>query len=262
MSTATKPRKSPTKKSEVPSWPYRFAVLPVEHLMVDHDYQRPLTSFVNQVAAKWDPALVGSLVVSERKPTENAVVDGQTRMEAAKRVEVPNLPCLVYLGLTPADEASLFSRLQKERRGIASYHRFRAALVAGERDALDIEALVNDCGYVVGLAGTSEITISAVAALESVYKRGGDILERTLLILKAAWRERIAPPGDIIRGLAYFLDHNKGTDDEKMVRRLSVSSPEELKRRASALREGAGHGGTSDKYIAGAIEGIYNRRGS
>ena len=148
--------------------------------------------------------------------------------------------------------------MQKERRGIASYHRFRAAVVAGETEAVEIQRLANECGYTLGTDAKSQI--SAVAALENVYRRDPTLLERSLVIFREAWQDKYMPSGAMLRGMGYFLERNEDCDDEKLARRLSVVSPTEMNKRASALKEGMGHGGTQDRYMAGAIEGIYKTR--
>jgi hypothetical protein len=241
-------------------WPYVFEVIAVDDLFVDESYQRPLTTFAARIEKKFDPALVGTLVVSRRADGRHAVVDGQTRAEAIRRLGgtiAAGVPCLVYYGLSRADEARLFARLQLERRGIASAHRFRAAVVAGDPEACAIERIANRVGYDIG-AGSNGC-ISAVAALEKAYRRSPETLERVLSILRRAWGAAVMPNGEVIRGLAYYLARNT-VDDERMAARLATVTPGELKRRASALREGMGHGGGSDKYMAGAIEGIYRTK--
>lgn len=239
-------------------WPYRFAVLPTDTLNVDESYQRPLTSFVKRIEKNFDPALLGTLVVSERADGTRMVVDGWTRKVGAERRGVKELPCIVYSGLTQPQEAALFAKLQKERRGIASYHRFRAAVVAGEEEAVQIQRLANECGYELGTDAGKQI--SAVAALENVYRREPTLLERVLVIFREGWQDKYMPTGSMLRGMGYFLDRNNDVDDERLARRLSVVTPGELNKRASALKEGMGHGGTQDRYMAGAIEGIYRSR--
>lgn len=268
----------PAKIMDTAEWPYRFDVLDVSSMIVDYTYQRPLTAFHKKIAEKFDPALVGTLVVSDRKPGSQytdaegkrrkvgpdgavAIVDGQTRWGAATVREIEKLPCLVYMEMTVAQEASLFARLQKERKGIASFHRFRAAMIAGDKEPLDIASIVRDAGYEVGVSGREPNEITAVAALEAVYRRGPEILERTLLILKEAWGDEHLPAAEHIRGLAYFLSSKPEVDDERMASKLGKSTPTELKITAGHLREGAMGGGTSEKYMAGAMEAVYNRRG-
>lgn len=243
-------------------WPYSFEVLEVARLFVDETYQRPLTNLARRIEQNFDPALVGTLVISAREDGGYAIVDGQTRASAILNLAAEDaaplgVPCLVYRGLTLADEASLFARLQKERRGIASFHRFRAALVAGEEEAVAIEQIVNAAGYEIG--PTSAGQLSAVAALERVYRRTPETLSRTLAICRGTWSDKFVPPGDILRGLGYLLTWAH-VDDERLIECLSAVTPESLKRRASALREGMGHGGGSDKYMAQAIAAEYKPR--
>ena len=244
-------------------WPYEFKVLEVSKLFVDDTYQRPLTTFAARIERDFDPALVGTLVVSARDRGLYAIVDGQTRAAAITNLAAEDkapigVPCLVYHGLSQADEAKLFARLQKERRGIASAHRFRAAIVAGDPEPIAIQEIANRVGYEVGPAGAG--MISAVAALEKVYRRGPELLERVLVILRKAWGETYMPAGDVIRGLGALLAQDGSLDDDRMAERLGGVTPENLKRRALALSEGMGRGGGSDKYMAQAMAGVYRAR--
>ncbi len=250
------------------AFPYSFEVLDVDRLFVDSAYQRPLTSFSHKIEANFDPALVGTLVVSERTEGDlagyYAIVDGQTRAAAiaslAQRDEARcTVPCLVYRGLTQADEARLFARLQKERRGVSSYHRFRADLVAGEPEAVAIEAIATRVGYEIGEGSNANGKLSAVAALENVHRRGPDILQRTLTISRQAWGADFIPPGDFLRGLGLVLKR-RDIDDDRMAKRLATVTVESISRRASALREGIGRGGSSSGFLADAIEATYGAR--
>lgn len=175
------------------AFPYSFEVLDVDRLFVDPAYQRPLTTFSQKIEKNFDPALVGTLVVSERTEGDlagyYAIVDGQTRAAAIASLAARDearlaVPCLVYRGMSQAEEAKLFARLQKERRGVSSYHRFRADLVAGEPEAVAINEIATRVGYEIG-TGTGKL--SGVAALEDVYRRTPEILERALTISRAAW---------------------------------------------------------------------------
>ena len=272
MNPATAPAvPTPADDEIVRAWPYRFDVVKLSRLIVDDTYQRPLTSFVDKIVNNYDPALVGTLVISGRAGGKYAVVDGQTRMEAMKELGLADAPCLVYTGLNQAQEASLFARLQKERRGIHSFHRFRAALVAGEDEPKAIEAIVNDCGYTIGM---DKGEVGAVASLEYAYRRDPEVLERTLLIFKEAWpvdpvdaTKEFVPDGQLIKGLAYLIANGvPGTkrktniDDQRLADRLRQVTPEQIRRRASALREGVGGGG-SITFIAQALAAVYRKTG-
>src|SRR3954468_12926784 len=139
-------RKPGRKRDAKPKWPYRFEMVPLDRLTVDI-YQRPLTTFVDEVTNDYNPALVGTLIVSEREDGTVAVIDGQTRAEGMRRNSEPAAPCLIYSGLTREDEAELFADLQTKRRGMATYLRFRATLIARRPEALAIAEIVQAQGF-------------------------------------------------------------------------------------------------------------------
>lgn len=243
------------------SLPYHFEILTPSQLTIDESYQRPLSHFVETIVENYDPALLQTLAVAERRNTYS-VIDGQTRLVALRRLGEMQVPCLVYSGLTRAQEALLFSRFQTERRGIRPFHRFRAQLRGGDLEARAIDKIVRATGWTLTefTSPHSGGIIGCIGALESVYRSDPELLEQTLLVLRSAFPEH---PGsaELVRGLAYFLDHEPDVDEDALVAKLAAVSPQELGRRASALREGRGHGGASPRYMAEAISAVYSRRG-
>lgn len=247
-------------------WPYRFALIELDQLFVDEDYQRPLTTFLQKIVDKYDPALVGTLKVSERngrKRTRFAVIDGQTRLAGMREHEEPVAPCLVYTGLSQAEEADLFARFQTERRGMASYLRFRAALVAKKPEALAIAQIVSDEGFELGVRETKG-TIKAIAALEGAYRVSPDTLRETMHIIKRAWPDptmEYRTSADIITGIRRFLTDNPSLDQSVLIERLAGTTPRVVRHRANSLREGAGGAGTRGTYVGRALVGVYTMRG-
>jgi hypothetical protein len=243
-------------------WPYRFEVVERDRLSVDHTYQRPLTKFVNKVRNNWNPALVGCLIVSERANGELAVIDGQTRYEGSEE-HVQSLPCLIYEGLSVREEAKLFADLQKERRGMRSYDRFRSQLVAGEEPAPTIARVATQQGFDLGVEETSN-TVRSIAALEKVlHDADEDHLNDVLGVIAESWGPTPdAAKSDMIRGISRFLLNQVNVDVERLINRLSRTTPEVLRHRASALSEGRGMGGSASggKFMAEAILNEYMKR--
>lgn len=275
--TAAPPRPRARKKPEparefrAQDFPYEFLVVELAESFVDKDYQRPLSSFSEKIKEDFKPHLFGTLVISRRSRgnhpagTPLAVVDGQTRREGAMHNGIEQAPAIVFSGLSQADEAKLFAELQRERRNIASYYRFRASLVAGEEEAVNINRITTATGYVIGpnssqSEGNQNRAISAIAGLEKLYRRGPELLERALTIYREAWQDRYVPNGELLAGMGWFLDARQDADDELLARRLSIRTPDELRRRASAMREGVGHSGALSKYMGQVIEGVYKSR--
>lgn len=239
----------------------KFEVVPLDLCFVDEDYQRPLTAFVKRIIDNYNPGLVGTFILSHRTEGEYAgryaLVDGQTRWAAMRTRDMTHAPALVHEGLSQAQEAKLFSDLQYERQNIASYYHYRADLVAQQPEALAIERIVRATEYETGV-GVG--TINAVVALRAVYRQGGDLLERVLTILREAWGDRQQPNSEILRGMAWFLRRNEDANDEKLARRLSVMSLDDMKVRAIAQRQAMGRGSHGAMFMGMALAHLYAGR--
>src|SRR5438874_370753 len=96
MTSATEPlprRRRMTTATALPridervDWPYTFDILPLEDMWLAR-YQRPSTSFVQRIVANYDPAQVGTLIVSERGRGRktHSIVDGKSRREAMLQI--------------------------------------------------------------------------------------------------------------------------------------------------------------------------------
>lgn len=176
----------------------RFKKVPLEQLMVDKTYQRPLDDArVKRMAKDFRPAMVGVLEVS-RHNGKCVVFDGQHRLAAAKRVGLDALPCMVHENLSQAQEAELFWHLQRDRKPIHPVQAFRARRVAGDPVACDIAEILKTHNRAVGsVSRKSDRDIAAVATLERIYRRGN--LDRTLELL-SLW------DGDAGQVEASFMD--------------------------------------------------------
>ena len=243
------------------AWPFRFEIVPLEQLAVDASYQRPLTNFWKEVVEDFNPALVGTLIVSERRSGVKNIVDGQTRWTAMGELALPDVPCLIYEGLSRADEARLFADIQTRRRGMRSYDRFRAELVAKKPRAVEISKIATAAGFELSVDETPK-TIKAIAALEQTWRYGPEHLEDVLLAIRDAWGidDKTATQATIISGLSHFLRYQEAVDLDRLVNRLQATTPSLLSHRASALREGGMSGGGAT-IMAEAILNEYTRRG-
>lgn len=242
------------------SWPYRFEILPLEQLTIDESYQRPLTSFWETVRDQFNPALVGTLVVSERGRKKN-VVDGQTRMEAMLARDVVSAPCLVYEGLSKKQEAQLFALLQTQRRGMRTYDRFRAQLVAGEEMAAGISKIAEEVGFELSSIETPR-TLKSIAALERMWKLDPEHLREILTLVRDVWgtQDRDAVSAQILTGMSTFIRNQERLDYDRLKKRLSDVTPKLIINRASQIREGAGWGTGAGRSVSQAILAEYQRR--
>jgi hypothetical protein len=258
--------------TESQNWPYRFEIVQLDRLRVDEGYQRPLTNFWETVRDNFNPALVGTLVVSERKNGSLWIIDGQTRWSAMceqgwesytdENGRVHNgAPCLIYEGLNKAQEAQLFALLQTQRRGMRSYHRFRAQLVAKDKTAVGIAKVATNAGFDLGVE-ESRNTLQSIAALERAYKVSPDHLADVLTIIRDVWgtTEKTAVAAQIIAGLSTFVRKQERVDYDRLKDRLRDVTPQLLINRAAQIREGAGPGTGAAGSVAQAILSEYMRK--
>jgi hypothetical protein len=241
-------------------WPYRFEIVPVAELTIDKDYQRGLTSFWQTVAEKFNPALVGTLIVSERGKRKN-VVDGQTRLKAMTEIGKTAAPCLIYEGLSKKQEALLFSLLQTQRRNMTTYERFRAQLVAGEEMAIGISTIAQEVGFELSAKQTNN-TIRAISALERMWRIDPEHLREILELVRDIWGvdNRDAVSAQILTGLSTFVRNQTSIDYDRLRKRLADVTPALIINRAAQIREGAGWGTGAGKSVSQAILAEYMRR--
>lgn len=281
-STAAKPKPSEQKVHEIDTrqLPFVYEIVKIDHLFTD-EYQRPLTNFADEIENDFDPALVGTIAASRRSKTKLAVIDGQTRVEAMRRLGLAEVAAIVYQDITPAQEAALFYKFQTKRRNMLSQNVFKAKVFAEEPQAVAINKVVEEEGFFIGNPTNGNGSIPATGALQFVYqgtvsgKRGEknedpQLLHDTLRVIKKAWpalplnaKSRL-----MITGLGWFLARESdGTvrtteiDEERLVNRLSKTTPSDLARKAEMMREARGMSGKAPAYMAEAIDAQYRKRG-
>lgn len=284
--SSTSSRSTRSTSSSTSALPYRFEIVDLKYLITDA-YQRPLTTFVDKIEKNFDPALVGTVCLSERSKREYAVIDGQTRAEGMRRIGITSVPAIVYENLTRQQEAALFSKFQTERRGMTSSSLFKARVIAGNETAAAINEIVEACGFRVdqnikSSADNINNAIAGTAALEFAYKgtrtkasttEDPELLRDTLEVIRGAWPKlpENAKSATMIKGIAWFLARNPSDNEpreqrsqeidmDRLVTKLAKVTPSDLARRADALREGRGMTGKSPAYLAEAIDASYRRR--
>jgi hypothetical protein len=244
-------------------WPFVYRIVPEWDLEIDTKYQRRLGTFVNSIVDNFMPALVGTLIVN-RRGRKMFVIDGQHRLEALRRLAIQDVPCVVFDGLSRAEEAQLFAKLQTERRRIRPSTRFEAEVVAKDPRALAIKRVLDRVGISISDVGGRLLApheVSAIVALERIYEAfDANRLEEVLTVCRLSFPdEKGALSNDIILGVSSFIA-TENPDRDKLVKQLSQVTAWDLKSRATALRQGRGVGGGSPAYMAEAIGSVYRRR--
>ncbi len=137
-----------------------------------------------EIQANWDIRKSGFLMVNHRDGKFIAM-DGMHRLEVAKNKGVKELNCVIYDGLTVAEEAMIFAEQNDRTLRISVHDKFRARVV-GERQFE--KQVLNLCNiYSVSTDPKGSNQVGALSALGTAIK----IVQRRDLY----WLNLIFPSG-------------------------------------------------------------------
>lgn len=176
--------------------------LDVDFLSVDPRYQRDTGSrrslnLIEKIAAnfRWSRFGVASVVRDKGRAIRYFVVDGQHRVEAARRLKLEEVPCVVLPHATLEEAAVDFVAMNRDRVTVTPLHIYHAQLAAGDAQALAIASVCKAAGV--------EICRHQVPA--SLMKPGQTLAVATIAKLVATGGEKFAT-----RVLAQVASAGKG----------------------------------------------------
>lgn len=245
----------------------RITTVPLGELRVSAAAQREFSDAWGEYLEKnFDIDLVGMLTVSYRDGVY-WVVDGQHRTHgliawAKKEFGDEWAEWTVHVnchyGLTERDEASLFLSFNN-RRTINAYDKFTVGVTADLPVPADINRIVLSHGLRVEKSRKPG-SISAVGALDRVYRQGdATLLRKTLTTIRDAW-SGMGFDSEVIKGVALFINRYEGRFDEaRLVKKLSEipSGARGLRQYAHVAKET--FGSTFDVAHAAAVTDVYNK---
>lgn len=200
-------------------------------LIVDHAVQRSLDSArVHRMAVDYQVNAVGVVVVNHRSDGTFHVVDGQHRVAAtlAAGYGDRDLTCLVYHGLSKAEEAGMFRRLNTSR-AVQALDKFRVRVVEGEQIAVLLNSILNRNGWTVAQA-KDDGTFAAVSAFENLYRaitdQASQVCDLLLQVVTSAWGHNAdGVRAEIVTGIgAVLARHHNEIDLAKLTHELGQFS--------------------------------------
>lgn len=180
-------------------------------LQVDPAYQRSAETsssltLIRRIAMHWDWGLFQPLTVARRADGSLWIVDGQHRAAAAKlRCDMYDLPCVVTSYDSAGDEAAAFVSLNSNRRPLNAVEVWKAALAAGDEEAVAVHSLIVDAGlsvaphqnYIAWKPGM----LYCVPGIRSSYRKHGRTATSSALVAIAE-----AFPGQVLRFAGLLLE--------------------------------------------------------
>jgi hypothetical protein len=239
----------------------------LQDAVVDERVQRNLeTRRAQKIADEFDPAAMGTIVLSLREDDKYYVVDGQHRRAAAMLAGHGNtqFDAAVYEGLSLNEEARLF-RLLNTTKVPSAIKRFDIRLVEGEPVAVHIDKIIHPWGWRVGNPGNAN-AISAVTTLEVVngYDPDGEreVLNRTLGAITGAWNhdnDGVSAP--VLGGVGVLINRFSEQIDFKALAKTMArtwGSPVNLASQGKNWK--INRGGRVAYCVAEILHSAYNKR--
>ncbi len=233
--------------------------LPIADLHVSERAQRDHRPEKSEaIAAAFDPDMFGVINVSERDG-KFWIVDGQHRIAALRLMgwHDQQVQCWVTIGTSEQRDAKVFLGLN-DTRNVSAYDKFRIGITAGLHDECDIERIVLANGAVISSNHYQDNSTKAVSALRDVYRRGPEVLGRTIRIILGAYGGR-ALQSNIIKGVGMFCArYGDQVDEALVIDRLNATrgGVSALEQQGNVFKQQTGK---SKPYcIAGAVVQIVN----
>jgi hypothetical protein len=241
--------------------PVRRKIRPAD-VTVDRRAQRPLDPRrVNIMSAGFRPASFGTPAVSLHADGSISVIDGQHRFAALNEMGRGSIgvECLVYEGLTLAEEAQLFRELN-DSKSLTAVNLFNVSVTEGD----PVAVAVNRGLEVYGWTATpgKKNSMPAVSTLAVYWERDPASAKIAIKTLAEAWGPtRQAGSANAIKAMWHVANRYKGmgVDWDRMVRVLAAQG-QAGQFLAKGKGNAAGRGINPVDGLADLIVNTYNHR--
>ncbi len=214
--------------------------MPITELEIDDSYQRSIETeaskkLIRMIASEWDWDVFDVLKVSRRPDDRLFVIDGQHRRAAAQqRGDIPQLPCVLKRCAGPAEEARIFIASNRGRKRMSRIDDFRAALGAGDIDAIAIERLVDAAGLKIARheqsAHVAPGELLIVSSLRTMLtKHGENALGEALTLFGEAFPDEVlVAPAAMLGAIMALLAHERpAVDPDRLFRTLLTGTTQQ-----------------------------------
>jgi hypothetical protein len=228
-----------------------YADLPVADLAVDSSYQRSIELRRNQAAIericegfRW--SLFGIVTVTKGL-TGYLIIDGQHRTEAARRLKIATVPCLIVPPISRKDQALAFVAANRDRVPVSQFAIHHALVAAGDEHAAALDRLCTAAGieiprYPIPSSSMKPGQTLAIGAVSVILDSRGP--ERAAVLLKAIRQafpnERAALRAPIITAVS-TLDTVDDIDADALQRALAKAGLKAFEKECALLMIDSGN---------------------
>lgn len=222
---------------------YRYEEVAVAGI-ISGDYQRPVEEArVARIASNFKPEKMGAVMLSDRGNGVYAVLDGQHRVAAARKLNLNTVHAEVLSGLTLEQEADYFRSQNENVASLKAIDRFRAGVCAKDPHYVTIKAILDKYGFCVSSESEPK-RIGSVGSLSRIVQiYGFSVLDMTLAYISATWpTDTVAIQKEMLVGVAEFASRfGKSVAPEQFAARLSTRLPSAIRYEYQRRTDGYGN---------------------
>lgn len=207
--------------------------LPLNKLVIDHNYQRELDSKHAQNILNdfmWRHFQI--VTVTPIDDGLYAVIDGQHRVNAARNhPKIDEVPCAVLPHMSVEERALGFAQMNRVQKHIGSLALYWASLAGGDKECVALAQLMERVGvkvmmYPVTNAKLAKMSTTAISLIRRSVKRfGEEPMENTLLAMGGAWPEEEGVFSfQMIKAVEYLI-RIKRIPKDTMIKTLEKARP-------------------------------------
>ena len=203
----------------------RIQLIALSEMEPESGYQRATNpTQVDNIVNKFDETKLGTIIVSERDGKYH-IIDGAHRSKALRKLGYSHVPCVVLAGLTFEQEAEYFRNQNQDKRLIKPMEFFKAGLISGDEQCVNIYRIVRSNGFHIGNGNKDFLKIGAIQALFTITNEYGyETLDDTLCLIACTWGGVAkASQAESLLGVAEFVSRYGIVDfAERMKDKFSV----------------------------------------
>lgn len=241
----------------------QYADLPVAELHVDQSYQRSIEARRNQSAIericenfRW--SLFGIVTVTKGL-TGYLIIDGQHRTEAARRLKIEAVPCLIVPMISRKDQALAFVAANRDRVAVTAFAIHHALAVAGDERAMALAAMCDAADvevphYPIPANKSKPRQTLAIGALGAMLDALGAERGAALLgAIRQAFRDDAGSLRAPLIAAVTAMDQAAPIDADALRKALARIGHKAFEKRCAVLLAEAADGSKRRAEVAGAV---------
>lgn len=244
----------------------------ITQLYVPTEYQRSTKSRasannISYISSHFNWADCGLIVcpLADSEPPQYAVIDGQHRLRAAEQNGgIDELPCVVIEERGLSSQARNFVVINSKRVKLNPLQEYHAAVVAGEPDAVALDAILKKCGVAIAAHTLvvkemhPRVTIAVGTLLKMIQEYSEKQIVGTLTAITEAYPDT---PGmlraNLIRVVGQFIKAFPDADRQALVAALQGIDVDDLEKEARTFKQI--QGGTTSAAMLAVLERQYKK---